>query len=341
VSAVFDASRVASATTHVTPDSDIAALESVEQWFAQLVSMTAACAVASGTAGLEVALRTVGITYTSRVALPAYDWVAGLAAVRALGAQPVWIDVGPNGVVTPTTVAAALGDETVDAIVVTDLHGYPVDVLGVRRALQGTAAASVPIVEDATQAVGASRWNVAAGSHADFVVWSLGRHKTIDVGHGGIVAVTAEWASALRRRALSPLRQVRYGGDVNMVGTCPTMHPDAARRALAQFSEVPKLIAAAQHLQLQLRCALANAGVRADGWEQGVVPSGYRTVALHPNGLNMNGITIGSVAYRDLPPLLNGDICPPEARRWGTEGRVVSDATLRQARRASRAGSSS
>ena len=99
--------------------------------------------VSSGTTALELAMTAMGVGPGDEVILPAVSFVATLGAVLRVGAEPVIVDVLPEGPwMDPEAVKAARTERT--ALVI------PVHLFG-RRAESG--ADDLPVLDDACQAV--------------------------------------------------------------------------------------------------------------------------------------------------------------------------------------------
>lgn len=103
-----------------------------------------AVGVGSGTDALAIALQVAGVRPGDEVILPAWTFFATAGAVCLIGAIPVIVDVGPDGLLDVDAAAAAVGPRT-RAIV-------PVHLFG---ALARAPDVGVPIVDDAAQAAGA------------------------------------------------------------------------------------------------------------------------------------------------------------------------------------------
>ena len=138
-----------------------------------------AVAVSSGTAALRCALAALGIGPGARVAVPAFTFIATVNAVVAAGATPVFVDVDDSLNIDPGAVPADL-----DAVIAVHIENVVADVAGL--------PAAVPVVEDAAQAIGASRHGLSAGSLGAIGCFSLQLEKNITAGEGGIVTTADE-----------------------------------------------------------------------------------------------------------------------------------------------------
>ncbi|WP_164784878.1 DegT/DnrJ/EryC1/StrS family aminotransferase [Streptomyces griseoviridis] len=169
-----------------------------ERALGEYIDVPHAAVVSSGTAGLMVALRALGVQAGDEVVVPAMTYVATATAVSVLGGVPVFADIDPDShTIDPSSVEAAISEKT-KAIIAVHLGGHPADMdrLGLIAAEHG-----VPIVEDCAQSLGAT-WNGAhTGSLGRVGVFSFASTKNISAGEGGAV-VTRDGELAARIASL-------------------------------------------------------------------------------------------------------------------------------------------
>lgn len=124
----------------------VAAFESA---FAAAHGVDHAVAVSSGTAALELALRSIGIGHDDLVVVPASTFIATAEAVSNVGARPVFVDCDVSGNIEVDATIEALGQPGVKAILSVHLYGHPADLDPILAAadLNGIA-----VIEDAAQA---------------------------------------------------------------------------------------------------------------------------------------------------------------------------------------------
>jgi dTDP-4-amino-4,6-dideoxygalactose transaminase len=172
-----------------------------EHAFARSVGAAYAVGVSSGTDALATALHALGIGDGDEVIVGAFGFVAAPEAVVRVGARPVFVDVEPTALALDAAkVASALTPRT-RALVSVDLFGLVHDPSPLRK-----VAPSVPIVEDAAQALGASFEGVAAGALGDIGIFSFFPSKALGaVGDGGACVTHDE-------RLASRMVQVRSHG---------------------------------------------------------------------------------------------------------------------------------
>ena len=138
----------------------------------------------SGTAAVELSLRSVKVQPGDEVVLAAYDYKANFANVIALGATPVLVDTLPGvPVLDPAQLPNAITGKT-RAIICSHLHGSFARLADVQAI---AAEHRVPVIEDACQCPGAILKGRMAGSIGDVGVLSFGGSKLLTAGRGGAV----------------------------------------------------------------------------------------------------------------------------------------------------------
>lgn len=154
--------------------------------------------VGSGTVGLSLALRAVGVQ-GRRVLIPALACPNVAVSVLAAAGVPVMVDMSPDTYdFSPPALEKAL-DERVAAIIAIDAFGRPADI----GAIQTLALPQrCVVVEDACQAYGGRDGNVALGARGHVGVVSFGYAKPLELMGGGLVFTgDDELAGAMRRLA--------------------------------------------------------------------------------------------------------------------------------------------
>ena len=152
-----------------------------EEAFATAVGAPYASAVSSGTAGLHVALRAVGVSDGDEVVTSPFSFVASANAIVYERARPVFADIDPVTLnLDPAAAAAAVTDRTT-ALLPVHIFGYPAD-------LPAFEALGLPIVEDACEALGAVHADGAkVGGRGHPSVFGFYANKQITTGEGGMV----------------------------------------------------------------------------------------------------------------------------------------------------------
>ncbi|MFM2094489.1 MAG: L-glutamine:scyllo-inosose aminotransferase [Planctomycetota bacterium] len=139
---------------------------------------------ASGTIGVELALRGLGLEPGDEVAIAGYDFPGNFRAVEAVGARPLLVDLAPRTwCLSVESFEAAIGEST-RAVIVSHLHGGTADMAEIERLCR---ARGIVIIEDVCQAPGAARNGKMLGTWSDVAIWSFGGSKLLTAGRGGAV----------------------------------------------------------------------------------------------------------------------------------------------------------
>jgi perosamine synthetase len=154
-----------------------------EQAFGSWLGAAHACAVSSGTAGLHLGLRAVGVSEGDEVVTSPFSFVASANAVLFEHARPVFADIDARTLnLDPAAAAAAVTDRTT-ALLPVHIFGYPADLPAFERM-------GLPIVEDACEALGAAYGDgVRVGARGHPAAFGFYANKQLTTGEGGMVAV--------------------------------------------------------------------------------------------------------------------------------------------------------
>jgi perosamine synthetase len=171
-----------------------------EQAFAARVGAAYGSAVSSGTAGLHLALRAVGVSDGDEVVTSPFSFVASANAIVYERATPVFADIDPVTFdLDPAAAAAAVTDRTT-AILPVDIFGYPADLPAFEKL-------GLPLVEDACEALGAiDAEGIPCGGRGHPAVFAFYANKQLTTGEGGLVT-TGE--AAVKQRLDSERNQGR------------------------------------------------------------------------------------------------------------------------------------
>jgi dTDP-4-amino-4,6-dideoxygalactose transaminase len=176
-------------------------VEKLENAVARLSGTRFAVGCANGTDALFLALRALDIGRGDEVVTTPFTFFATAGTIHNVGARPVFADIDPDNFnLSPQAAAAAVTPATKAVM--------PVDLFGQLAPLDAIAAAipDLPMIEDAAQAIGATREiggkNVHAGEIATIGTFSFFPSKNLGgYGDGGMI-VTQDEALATRLRRL-------------------------------------------------------------------------------------------------------------------------------------------
>ncbi|NMB58661.1 MAG: DegT/DnrJ/EryC1/StrS family aminotransferase [Chloroflexi bacterium] len=193
-----------------------------------------AIAVNSGTAGLHLAIRAVGIQRGDIVITTPFSFVASTNAILFENALPVFVDVDPvTGNLDVEQLKMAVNDLSaggerarkwlprklpryfndagseiyprLKALLPVDVFGQPADmdtVMSVAREY------NLPVIEDSCEALGAMYKNIPAGKQGDIGIFAFYPNKQITTGEGGMIVTDnddyAACMQALRNQGRAP-----------------------------------------------------------------------------------------------------------------------------------------
>lgn len=171
-----------------------------EEEAARLIGVRHAVGVSSGTDALYLALRAAGVGPGDEVVTPVFSFFAIAEAIERTGAKTVYVDVEERTLnIDPGRCREAITDRT-KAIVPVHLYGH---VAAMEKLLDAAGDRGIALVEDAAQAIGASRGGVMAGALGRCAAFSFYPTKNLGAcGDGGMVTTDdddlAVWVRRLR-----------------------------------------------------------------------------------------------------------------------------------------------
>ena len=171
--------------------------ESFEAAFAAYLGRKYAVAVPSGTVGLLLALKAVGVGPGDEVIASPYAFREAVHAISLAGAQPVFADIDYwSGALVPAKVEQRLTAKT-RAIVAGNPNGHPApwsELRAIARAHQ------LSLLEDSTEAIGSRYKGALVGTFGDAAVFDFAQPAALTCGEGGMVVTDdIDIAVALRR----------------------------------------------------------------------------------------------------------------------------------------------
>jgi perosamine synthetase len=145
-----------------------------------------AVAVSSGTAGLHLAVRALGISSGDQILTSSYSFVASVNCFLYEGAKPLFADIEPVTYgIDPVSAADCLAaGARPKAILPVHAFGQPAHMT---RLAQLAVAQGMLMIEDACEAIGAEHAGQPAGSFGDLAVFAFYPNKQVTTGEGGVV----------------------------------------------------------------------------------------------------------------------------------------------------------
>ncbi len=162
-------------------------------------------AVCNCTAGIEIALRAIGVGPGHEVIVPDFTYPATANAALITGASVTLVDVSPHTMlIDHKDLEAAITDNT-KAVLPVSLFGNPLDFEFLSRLKERYG---FYIIEDAACSLGAMYGGRPVGTLADITVFSLHPRKFITTGEGGLITTNdrglARWMDSYRHFGMEP-----------------------------------------------------------------------------------------------------------------------------------------
>jgi perosamine synthetase len=156
-----------------------------ERMLADYVGVSHAVSTPHCTAALHLALAALGVGPGDEVIAPDVTWIASVAPIVYVGAEPVLVDIDPvTWCLDPDAVERAIGPRT-KAIIGVDLYGSTCDWTRLQDIADRHGLA---LIEDAAEALGSVYHGRRAGAFGRVSAFSFHGSKTVVTGEGGMLA---------------------------------------------------------------------------------------------------------------------------------------------------------
>ena len=142
--------------------------------------------VNSGTDALNFSLASLNLPKGSKVAVSSMSFIASASVILHNDCIPVFVDVDPETMLmNQDNILELINNESIDAIIAVHLYGQmqPLEKVG-----KSAAAKKIPIIEDAAQSLGATRFAMPSEGYSEFTCISFDPTKVIGAyGSGGAI----------------------------------------------------------------------------------------------------------------------------------------------------------
>lgn len=196
-------------------------LQRFEQLMAAFLGVRYTVAVNSGTSGLHLAVRALGIGKGDEVITTPFSFIASCNCLLYEQAIPKFVDIEPLTLnLDPERIEGKITPRT-KAILPVHIFGHPADM---KRILEIARKYNLAVIEDACEALGASYQRIKAGSEGDVSVFAFYPNKQITTGEGGMIATNnreiAELCRSMRNQGRDRnskwLEHIRLGYNYRM-----------------------------------------------------------------------------------------------------------------------------
>lgn len=259
-------------------------IDAFEAGLARTTGIDHVVALSSGTAGLHLALRMIGIGPGDEVWGSTLTFIGGVAPILYMGATPVFLDIEADGYLLDLDLlesALTAAAQPPRVVITTDLYGHVTDS---RRMRALADRFGFVWISDAAEAVGAYRDGVHAGKGADFAILSFNGNKIITTSGGGALAsddgaaiAQARFLATQAREPAPHYQHETYGYNYRLSNVCAAI-------GVGQLEVLADRVAARRAIFETYRKALGGTpGITFVGEPDGMTANRWlTTIAIDP-----------------------------------------------------------
>uniref|UniRef100_A0A7C3RJH5 DegT/DnrJ/EryC1/StrS family aminotransferase n=1 Tax=Dictyoglomus thermophilum TaxID=14 RepID=A0A7C3RJH5_DICTH len=167
-----------------------------EELMADYIGVKYAVAVSSGTAGLHILVRALGIGPGDEVLVPSFTFAATVNAILFERGIPVFVDIEPETYnLDPDDLERKITKKT-KAIMAVDIFGHPAEW---DRILEIADKYNLKIIDDSCEALGAEYKGKKIGQFGDAACFAFYPNKQMTTGEGGIIVTDNPGIAKLAR----------------------------------------------------------------------------------------------------------------------------------------------
>ena len=179
-----------------------------EKNFAKFIGMKYAVAVSSGTAALDIALKSLNLKKNDEVIIPAFSIISTALCVIKLGLKPILVDCDIHEWNTKSEDIIKKISRKTKAIIITHIYGFPVDMHEIVKICKKK---NIKIIEDSAEVIGQMYKKRKCGTFGDLSTFSFYANKHITTGEGGMILTND---SKIYKKS-SSLRNLCFGDEKN------------------------------------------------------------------------------------------------------------------------------
>jgi len=170
-------------------------VDTFEKEFAEAVGAGHAAALSSGTAALHLALRLLDVDRGDKVICPSFTFCGSVNPIIYQGAKPVFVDsqleswnMDPDLLESEIRKMGSKG-KLPKAVIIVHIYGQSADMDPILRTCNEF---SIPVIEDAAEALGACYKSKKTGTMGCFGIFSFNGNKIITTSGGGMLVADDE-----------------------------------------------------------------------------------------------------------------------------------------------------
>jgi perosamine synthetase len=211
-----------------------------ERKIAEFTGVSHAVAINSGTSGLHLVIKAMGIKEGDEVITTPFSFISSTNCILYENAVPIFCDIDLDLLeMDPYEIRKKITKKT-RAILAVDIFGHPCNITELRKI---ACEYDLLLIEDACEAIGSEHLGIKTGAGADAAVFAFYPNKQITTGEGGCIVTGDEKLADICR---SLRNQGRAEGDDSltypMLGYNYRMSELAAAMGCIQLDRIDAII---------------------------------------------------------------------------------------------------
>ena len=155
-----------------------------EKKLSKLVNKKYACAVSSGTAALEISVKSLDLKKNDEVIMPSFTIISNAISIIKQQAKPVLVDTDiKSWNINIDNIEKKITKKT-KALMIPHIYGFPCEM---DKILDICKKYKLHLIEDAAEMIGQTYKNKPCGSFGDISTFSFYANKHITTGEGGMI----------------------------------------------------------------------------------------------------------------------------------------------------------
>ena len=155
-----------------------------EKKIAKFLDRKFGCAVSSGTAALEIAIRSLGLKKNDEVIMPSFTIISNAMAIVNSSAKPILVDVNLNTWNIKLEDIEKKITKKTKCLMIPHIYGLSNDMDEIMKIAKKY---NLYVIEDAAEVLGLKYKNKPCGSFGDISILSFYANKHITTGEGGML----------------------------------------------------------------------------------------------------------------------------------------------------------
>ena len=160
-----------------------------EKKFSKLIGKKYGSLVTSGTAALEIAIKSLDFKKNDEIIIPNFTIISNALAVFKNNLKIVPIDCNVENWNMDIELLKKKINSKTKAIIATHIYGYPLEMDKIKSICKKN---KIYLIEDAAEMLGNKFKNKYCGSFGDISIFSFYANKTITMGEGGILITNSK-----------------------------------------------------------------------------------------------------------------------------------------------------